>query len=259
MSELQTPSWTVEFQRYLHVVFTFFSPPEKEHQLILLPMICSVCIAIFCSTLLFNGIVCDSLTEICPETFVIIPWGGYIVGTRSAARFITYAFHHLNFLHISTNLIVLFPTLYFLEKKYGFWRMLLDSVVSAIGGAIFAWFWMKPGDIVVGVSAVAYGYIFLYYADLIVNWYSCSMPKIELILSSTGLFSLIMEGIFNRIGYSNVATAAHLGGGLASLFFGLLVLPHFISQKWETWLPIIGLILMSLEFGLLPGLLSIYK
>lgn len=246
-----TPSLSNQFLTYSHYLFEIFSPKPKKYPIILLPILCSLLPAVFFTTLLYGPTIegCpNDLRNTCTKALIEIPWGGYIPNCYDAIRFISYSLHHLSFGHIITNLVTLFPILYLLEVKYGFWRLLISYFVSVIGGAIFAWWWLPEDSVLAGVSAAIYGYIFMYYADLIVNWYTIKIPYIQLGIITSCVIAMIIQGSIE----SNIATCAHIGGGIASLGAGMIILPHFYHYKYEALIPVVGLVIMLLEFLVLP-------
>ena len=251
-------SYTDEAVNFFHWIFRFFSPPLQDHPFILLPILCALLPAVFLSVLLYGTLIPNcpqDFSNTCVEALVSISWGGFIVGNMDPGRFLTYSLMHLSFTHISTNVVVLFISLYYLERKYGFWRLFLVYLSAVAGGAILSWLWLPNGEVVAGASGGIYGFIFLYFVDLIINWKTISMPHVELIMPLVGLVALIINGAIE----TQVAVSAHIGGGLVSLSMGFLILPHFYHRKYEVLIPIVGFLTLCLEFILTPLLLMKYK
>jgi membrane associated rhomboid family serine protease len=250
-----TPTTMDEIQRYIQIISNAFRPSQQEHQLIWLPIIVSILTCIFFVTMVLTPQYClpPYYETVCTDMLAQITFGGFYVGnaTIPSARWITYSFYHFNWLHISTNMIMLVGSLYFMEKKYGSMRMAFLYAVGSVGGALFGWMILPTDALLAGASAAIYGYIFLYLADLILNWYTVNMPRTEIMLVVSGIISLVVEEVFNV----DLSTCAHIGGGLATLWFSLLILPRFYHQKYEFVIVIVAIICIILQFVVLPAIL----
>ena len=140
-----------------------------------------------------------------------------------------------------------------MEVKYGALRIFIIYFGSVIGGGLFSWWWYPPDLVVVGASAGAYGLMFLFTADLILNWESIKYKWLTVLLAFCAPVALVIEDILNV----DAATWAHVGGCLASIWISLLILPNFYYRKYEWIVPIIAFICFLLQFVLLPIMLSI--
>jgi len=257
--ELSTPTLKEEAQRYLKILFDTFTPVEQEHQVIWLPIIVSILSSIYFTTLLFTRFMCPApwYDYVCPQLLIEIPFGGFIISDvrTPSFRWITYSFYHFTWAHILMNMIILVPSLYFMEKKYGSVRMAFLYFVGAVGGALFSWWFLPNGAVLAGASASIYGYIFLYLADLILNWYTVTLPRFQIFFVVAAFIALVVEGAIEM----SLSVFAHIGGGLGSLWFSLLILPRFYRSDYEWIVPVISIIFVLLQFLLLPILLYYYK
>lgn len=246
------------YQTFFQKVFNFFTPPEKDFDVIFVPVLISILTSIYLMTCLFNYFICNGVThEICVKTFATISWGGLQPSLMRTEgwRIITYGFHHATFYHLFSNCAVLILFGWPAEKKYGAMRILAIFLTSVIGGGLFSWWWYAPTFTIVGASGGIYGVIFLYLADLFLNWRLIKYKYFTLVLIFAISASLIVEEAFA----TGIATLAHVGGAVSSLWMSFIVLPHFFVSKWEWIWPIIGIIMLFLEFVLMPILIWYYK
>lgn len=205
---------------FFYNVFKACSPEIKHHPYIFTPSIIVFLFNVFLAMLLFNYVICpgggtgveeskdcikwdgsgsttgnctemsnavgaNSTITICTETFLIVKWGGFqgLLAKTEGWRLLTYSIHHLNFLHIFSNAFIITLGGYMMEVKYGALRLFIIYFGSVIGGGLFAWWWYPLDVVIIGASAGAYGLIFLFIADLILNWESVKYKWFTVILS----------------------------------------------------------------------------
>lgn len=238
---------------YLYTFYKFCSPVERIHPYIFTPLIVVFLGNVFLSTLIFNYQICKETTVICAETLEVLTWGGLssdLVVTQGW-RLVTYGMHHLTFFHIFTNLLTIVMAGYMMEIKYGCIRLFLIFWISVLGGGIFSWWLYGPNVITAGASGGAYGLVFLMFSDIILNWETVKFKWITLIILSSAPIGLFLDEFIGL----NVATWAHIGAGISSFWVSFLILPNFYYRKYEWILPVVAAVMVSLQFGLLPGLL----
>mgnify|MGYP001115962296 CR=1 FL=1 len=257
---MSTPTVKEELQQYLIKLYNLFTPTlEKQKYIIWLPILVSILSCVYFITLLMTRFFCPEphYESVCTKLLIEIPFGGFYVklARQPSFRWITYSFYHFTWIHLLMNLLMLVPSLYFMERKYGSVRMFILYLVGSVGGSVFSW-WLLPDEAVVaGASAAIYGYIFLYLADLILNWFTVKTPRFQITFVIAALIALIIEGAIQR----SLSVIAHIGGGLGTLWFSLLILPRFYHMNYEWIVPVISIVFMLLQFLVLPLVLFYCK
>jgi len=225
-----------------------------EYSIILLPSLNALLLAMFFNDLSISGDICNDYDTICDEVFTLSWWSALyrpnIVQGDNYITVFSYALHHANLPHILLNILMLNCTLAYLEKKYGVGRMLVQTLITAVGAALFG-LWFYADDIVFGFSGVSYGYMATIIADNILN-YEHNRGRIWAMLLSAGIIvSIVLDYQF----FTGVAALAHVGGVTAGLCLGFLVLPTFCPRPWKRVFPIVSLVAILLHFVLLPCIL----
>jgi len=83
-----------------------------------------------------------------------------------------------------------------------------------------------PRQVEAGSSSSIFGLLSIFFVDLIVNWSLYYKPKQELVKWTV---ATVFSFLLGMLPY--VDNFAHLGGSLAGLFAGLIVMPTVISVK----------------------------
>ncbi|VBB17559.1 rhomboid-domain-containing protein [Yasminevirus sp. GU-2018] len=235
-------------------LYDYCSPHPKEHQIIFVPICITLLWSIFLTTLsTFGQTHCThpSQTDICATAFIDLTWGGLVGNLVKSEpwRLITAGFHHAHFLHIGSNSLMLLLAGAWIEPKYGSTRLWIIFLGSVIGGNIFAWLAYPAEWAIIGASGGCYGIMFLIIADCILNWDTTRYRLFTVLFYGVGLvIAMICEGTL----MTGVAVFAHLGGGLASLWISILILPNFYYRSWEKYLTIVCFVLFLVQFVALP-------
>lgn len=133
----------------------------------------------------------------------------------------TAMFLHVNIMHIGLNMLSLFFIGSAVELFYGKWRYLLIYLVSGIIGGL-AFYFLVPGGIAVGASGAIAGVFGALGAFFIVNRRALGPAGNAMI--GNWLFWLLLNVAFN-VYNTGLAWQAHIGGLVAGLFLGVLLLP----------------------------------
>jgi rhomboid protease GluP len=243
----------------MHDLYGWCAPEPKVYPRIFTPLcIASLWLVFIMMCLTYSNTYCGSTTTICSDAFINLPWGGLYINVmkNETWRLITAGYHHISFLHIGMNSIMIFFAGRYIEPKYGADRMWIVFFGSIIGGNIIAWLAYPPGNVIVGASGGCYGLIFLILADNALNWETVKYRwymTIVLVLSVIG--SMLIEGLLIQ----GVAVFAHLGGALASFWISILILPNFYYRPFERYLTIICLFFFLIQFPVLIGIAFAYK
>lgn len=243
---------------FFQSTYDFMSAPQcQQHSIILLNVLLPLLISMFFLDLVTSGVICHDFSNICNDVYILSWWSGlyhpYFLEGQNYFTLFTYTLHHLSLAHISLNILLLSYPLYYLERKYGTLRLLVLTILTAVGGGIFG-YWLYDDLIVVGFSGVIYGYLATNIADVTLNWETVRAKIWSGILFLSIIISIILEYYY----FSNYAVWAHIGGSISGLAFGLLILPNFHIKKWEWILPIFAIITICLQFIVLPCFLFIH-
>lgn len=141
-------------------------------------------------------------------------------------RIFTAMFLHWNIMHIGLNMLSLFFIGPAVEMFYGKWRYLLIYLVSGIIGG-FMFYLLAPGEIAVGASGAIAGVFGALGAFFIVNRRALGPAGNALI--GNWLFWLLLNVAFN-VYNTGLAWQAHIGGLVAGLILGVLLLPPLRSR-----------------------------
>lgn len=136
-------------------------------------------------------------------------------------RIFTTMFLHLNIFHLGVNMLSLFfigPTI---ELFYGKWRYLVIYLVSGIIGGL-TFFFLVPDSVAVGASGAIAGIFGALGAFFLVNRRALGAAGNAMI--GQWLFWLMLNVALN-FQNSSLAWQAHLGGLVAGLLLGVLLLP----------------------------------
>lgn len=154
-------------------------------------------------------------------------------------RLITYQFTHGHFTHIAMNTLVALFTGIPLEGFHGPKRTFIVFETSVICGGLWHMAWRPHDSALVGMSAGCYALMAMHMADLIMNWGQnrYRFPRLFLLLLLIGL----------DVGAGAMAKpddvtghAAHFGGYLAGLIFGLCFVRNVKVTKCEKYLQAVG-------------------
>lgn len=172
-------------------------------------------------------------------------------------RFETYMFIHQGYMHLVGNMIFQIMFGLSLEMVHKFWRVSLVYVLGAIAGCLLH----SVTDMqvaLVGASGGVYAILGAHIAAIITNWkemnYRC-MDPLELEDNMCGGFSRLLLSapirlaiilllvvpdtaiaIYRRVTEPEefkVGVSAHMGGFVAGIFMGVLILRNIKSHQWE--------------------------
>jgi len=154
-------------------------------------------------------------------------------------RLITYQFTHGHFTHIAMNTLVALFTGIPLEGFHGPRRTFIVFQTSVICGGFWHMAWRPHDSALVGMSAGCYALMAMHMADLIMNWKQnrYRYPRLFLLLFLIGLDTAAgaMAKPDDVTGH-----AAHFGGYLAGLIFGLCFVRNVKVTKCEKYLQAIA-------------------
>jgi len=140
-------------------------------------------------------------------------------------RFITPMFLHVGIIHYLMNMILQIPIGLQLERIMGWWRVCFIYIISGIAGNLLSALFL-PRLVSVGASSSLYGWLSIYFIDLIVNWNFYSGPKLKLIIWIIATVFSLALGIFPA-----VDNFAHIGGSIGGVFGTMIVATTVFSRN----------------------------
>jgi len=155
-------------------------------------------------------------------------------------RLLTYQFTHGHFTHIAMNTVVTLFTGIPLEGFHGTRRIIIVFESSIICGGLWHMAWRPHDTALVGMSAGCYALMAMHMADLIMNWAQnrYRFPRLFLLLFLIGL-----DVAAGAMAKPDDATghAAHFGGYLSGLIFGLMFVRNVKVTKCEKVLQVVAI------------------
>eukprot|EP00035_Acanthoeca_spectabilis_P023032 m.447263 g.447263 ORF g.447263 m.447263 type:complete len:366 (-) comp19494_c0_seq1:53-1150(-) len=178
---------------------------------------------------------CDSKATLneCPASFST-PIAYRFCCRDQAWRFFTYIFAHAGWSHIAFNVLIQLLFGVFLEIFHGPIRMAGVYIACGVAGSLASSV-ADPNTNLVGASGAVYGIIGAWIAHMVQNWDTARSPMKE--LASIFLFILTALDFGNSVyqrygkGETGISYAAHLGGFLMGVTFGV----YMLRNKIETW------------------------
>jgi len=158
-------------------------------------------------------------------------------------RYFTYSFTHSGLSHLIGNLTIQTIIGMLLEMVHGTPPVLAIFIIGATSGGLMTGI-MSPDKLVIGASGGDYALVFAYLGNLLLNW--DSMKGLWKWLRLVFLVLFIGADIYNAVTRQmsgQISSGAHLGGAIAGLGVGMILLCNFCPTKKER-------ILRNIVFGL---------
>lgn len=158
-------------------------------------------------------------------------------------RYFTYSFTHSGLSHLIGNLTIQTIIGMLLEMVHGTPPVLAIFIIGATSGGLMTGI-MSPDKLVIGASGGDYALVFAYLGNLLLNW--DSMKGLWKWLRLAFLVLFIGADIYNAVTRQmsgQISSGAHLGGAIAGLGVGMILLCNFCPTKKER-------ILRNIVFGL---------
>ena len=172
--------------------------------------------------LVFVAMVLNGISATDPSGEVLVRWGanwGRVTMSGQWWRVITYMFLHIGILHIAMNMWSLWNLGSLCESLFGTWTFGAIYVVSGIAGGIASLAW-NPHAVSAGASGAIFGLVGALIAAFYLGEFSMPQGFIRPQLRILLIFSAysLLYGVIGR-----VDNAAHIGGLVAGLAFGVLI------------------------------------
>jgi len=132
-------------------------------------------------------------------------------------RLVTAAFVHANFIHLLTNMLILWSIGNFTERLFGRVSFTVLYLFSGIGGNLASLAW-QPFTVAMGASGAVFGLYGGLLAVLLLHRNTVPRPRIAAIGKSAAIFIAI--NLLYGLSQSNVDLAAHIGGLVSGFVLG---------------------------------------
>uniref|UniRef100_A0A914W4H3 Phospholipid-transporting ATPase n=1 Tax=Plectus sambesii TaxID=2011161 RepID=A0A914W4H3_9BILA len=166
-------------------------------------------------------------------------------------RYLSYMFIHIGIYHILfnslTQIIIGIP----LELVHKPWRIAIVYLLGVVAGSL-AVSVSDPNVFLAGASGGVYALITAHVANLIVNWAEMEFAIIRALAMAILIGADVGVAIYNRYALqegNKVSYVAHIGGGVAGLLLGIVVLRNFRKKLWERviwWIALVGFVILFL-------------
>lgn len=152
-----------------------------------------------------------------------------------AWRFLTYGLIHSGWVHLVNNLLVQMVLGLLLEMVHR-WRIILIYMAGVAAGALANSLYL-PTYYLAGASGGVYAVEYAHLSNVILNWSSMEYPLLQLLMILLVMSLDLGYAIWDTYASAETATGhmAHLGGAVAGVLVGVLVLRNLEVEKWETY------------------------
>ncbi|KAI1700530.1 rhomboid family domain-containing protein [Ditylenchus destructor] len=153
-------------------------------------------------------------------------------------RYVTYMFIHIGYVHLATNLVVQFLLGIPLELVHKFWRIGLIYVLGVISGALLFFVFDKNSNIyLAGASGGVYTLLSAHIANVIINWSEMELNWVRASVLSIFVGADVGMAIYERFfqGANKVSYISHIGGFIAGLLLGIVILRNLRLMPWENY------------------------
>ncbi|KAI6184925.1 Rhomboid-like protein [Aphelenchoides bicaudatus] len=149
-------------------------------------------------------------------------------------RFLTYMFIHVGYSHLIGNIIVQLILGLPLELVHKLWRVSLLYFLGVITGCVLMVVF-NQNTYLGGSSAGAYALLSAHVSNLVLNWDEVEVNYIQ--AAALGIFicsdvGLALYQTYGSDELNSVSYVSHLGGFIAGLLLGIVLLRNL---KWKNW------------------------
>lgn len=169
----------------------------------------------------------------------VIAWGARylpLVESESWRWFVSLLVHE-DFAHLGGNLLLFAVLSWSLESKYGFFRTGMICWLSGISGNFMSAAWEDSCGIVLGASGCIFGLAAFYVMDVIGDFKHVSFPCLRLI----GIGAFLSAFIIALTSHQEASHLSHIGGFLCGMGLSVVLVPRFINERIEAFLPWVAL------------------
>uniref|UniRef100_A0A7E4W4U4 Rhomboid protease n=1 Tax=Panagrellus redivivus TaxID=6233 RepID=A0A7E4W4U4_PANRE len=150
-------------------------------------------------------------------------------------RYLTYVLLHNGYLHVIMNLIMQLLLGLSLELVHNGLRIAAIYFAGAFTGALL-FFVFDPKTYLVGASAGVYALISAHLADVFLNWSEMRFRWIRVVFFGVWVIADFGWNIYSRYFARNptkIAVMGHVGGAIAGVLLGVVILRNLQLKIWE--------------------------
>lgn len=192
----------------------------------------------FCQSHTFNAGFLVKWGAMWPPYLYAQPW-----------RMWTSLFVHQTFWHMATNVALWLLLASAIERRFGWWRLLIVWAIGATGGALFAASFDGLATANCGWSGGDFAVLAAYVVDLAENFRAETRPMLRALFTAVLLILLIVGSATAP----DVSQWAHVGGFVSGLAPSMLILPRLGHEHLEAWVPVGGAVFLIAIFVSLPS------
>lgn len=181
---------------------------------------------IYANALVFLLMVLAGVDPVHPAPADLVAWGANLRPAVLAGqwwRLLTCCFLHIGIVHLVMNMYALLYIGLLLEPRLGRWRFLIAYLVSGIAGSIASAWWHQAG-ISAGASGAIFGMYGVFLALLTTGIIEKAARRVLLI----SMLVFVGYNLLNR--QAGVDHAAHLGGLVAGMLMGYMLMPRLRTR-----------------------------
>ncbi|KAI6184335.1 Rhomboid protease [Aphelenchoides bicaudatus] len=166
-------------------------------------------------------------------------------------RYLTYMFIHIGYLHLISNVVVQLLLGLPLELVHKLWRISALYLLGVITGAVLVYA-VDPGVYLGGASAGVYALIAAHISNVVINWSEMQFNWIRAIILGIIVFADTGIAIYERYGKgvrNRTSYVAHIGGFIAGLLLGIVLLRNLRWKRWERvawWICLVAYVLFMI-------------
>lgn len=143
---------------------------------------------------------------------------------------------HQSLYHMATNMALWLLLGAYVEKTFGWWRLVILWFLAGTGGALMTASFDSACTANVGFSGCDFGILGVFVVDLAENIRSSKRAVLRTVFTVILLILLIIGSVTAP----NVSQWAHLGGFLSGVAPSMVLLPRLGHAHVEAWIPIVG-------------------
>uniref|UniRef100_A0A7I4YAS0 rhomboid protease n=2 Tax=Haemonchus contortus TaxID=6289 RepID=A0A7I4YAS0_HAECO len=149
-------------------------------------------------------------------------------------RFITYMFIHIGIYHITYNVLTQLLLGLPLELVHQ-WRVIVVYLAGVLSGSLLVSA-VDPHVFLAGASGGVYALLAAHLAELIMNWREMEFNWIRaiilvILIGADTAVSVYQRYFVDRV--DRVSYVSHIGGFVAGILLGVVILRNFRRHKWE--------------------------